>query len=303
MHLRREMVALQIRTRTLREYESIIQQGLDTFIDVGNALLEIRDNRLYKESYFTFESYCKERWGWERRHAYRLMDAAQVVDNVSNWTHILPATESQTRPLTQLEPEQQREVWQKVTENGEKITASLVQQEVDRIINKPHVSQATGENEWYTPSCYVKVARKVMGSIDVDPASSEAANQIIKATKYYTVSDDGLTKEWAGNIWMNPPYAQPLVTEFCNLLVKKYRDGEIKQACVLVNNATETNWYQNMMAICKAVCFIKGRVKFIDRYGTSSGAPLQGQTILYFGTNIEKFTQCFSEFGIILYVR
>ena len=47
----------------------------------------------------------RERWGFERRQAYRLIDAATAVSNVSNWTQALPTTESQARPLTRLEPE------------------------------------------------------------------------------------------------------------------------------------------------------------------------------------------------------
>jgi len=165
----------------------------------------------------------------------------------------------------------------------------------------PHVSHNTGENEWYTPIAYVDAARAVMGSIDVDPASSDIANQIVKATKYYTIEDDGRSQSWQGNIWMNPPYAQPLISEFCELLVQKYKAGEVRQACVLVNNATETVFYQNMLKVCGAVCFIKGRVKFIDEEGMESGAPLQGQTILYFGDKINEFAMVFQAFGVVLY--
>jgi protein gp37 len=112
----------------LEVLESVIDAGMQTFVHVGNALLEIRDSRLYRTSHGTFEDYCRERWSMERRHAYRLIDAAQVVENVSNWTQI-PVTESQARPLTVLEPEQQREVWQRAVEtatNG-KVTAAHVQ--------------------------------------------------------------------------------------------------------------------------------------------------------------------------------
>lgn len=105
-------------TTRLRELETVIERGLNTFVEVGQALLEIRDNRLYKESYSTFEEYCRERWGMERRHAYRLIDAAQVVENVSNWTQITPANESQTRPLVGLSPDEQKTVWLQAVETA-----------------------------------------------------------------------------------------------------------------------------------------------------------------------------------------
>ena len=65
---------------------------------------------------------------------------------------------------------------------------------------------ASGENEWYTPEKYVEAARKVLGKIDLDPASSKPANKIIKATKFYTLADDGLKQPWNGRLWLNPPY-------------------------------------------------------------------------------------------------
>lgn len=184
-----------------------------------------------------------------------------------------------------------------VKQSGGELTSSGLY----NLAKMPHVSHNSGNNEWYTPSIYVEAARMVMGSIDVDPASSQKANETVKATKYHTTNEDGRGQPWIGNVWMNPPYAQPLISEFCDLLVKKYREGEVKQACVLVNNATETMFYQGMLNTCEAVCFIKGRVKFVDEQGNESGAPLQGQTILYFGPHVTDFGMMFQPFGVILY--
>lgn len=156
-------------------------------------------------------------------------------------------------------------------------------------IRKPHVSNNSGNNEWYTPPEYIEIARRVMGSIDTDPASSEIANKTVMAETYYTESDNGLGKEWHGNVWMNPPYAQPLITQFSEKLVNQINAGNVKQAMVLVNNATETGWFNTMAEYATAIWFVKGRIKFIDQYGHPGGAPLQGQCILYFGRNYDRF--------------
>ena len=124
---------------------------------------------------------------------------------------------------------------------------------------KAHVANNSGNNEWYTPPAFIAAARKVMGSIDVDPATSEQANKIVCATTIYTSKNDGRRKSWAGNVWLNPPYSQPLISEFSELLVKKIWAKEVKQACVLINNATETNFYQLLASCCSAVCLIKTR--------------------------------------------
>ena len=183
----------------------------------------------------------------------------------------------------------------KCNEGGEELTTAGLLKHVQ----PAHVSQSTGENEWYIPEKYIIAAKAVMGDIDVDPASSEIANQIITAKKYHTIEDNGLTKSWEGRVWMNPPYAQPLIVEFSEAFVEKYKNGEIKEACVLINNATETTWLQILLNICSQICFIKGRIKFIDIDGKASGAPLQGQLILYFGNNSKEFNNKFSEFGVI----
>lgn len=166
-----------------------------------------------------------------------------------------------------------------------------------RFVSQPHVTQNTGNNEWYTPSEYIEAARQVMGGIDLDPASSKQANEIVGASVYFTEEDDGLQYHWSGRVWMNPPYSSELIKPFCKKLAQHVRDGDIEQAIVLVNNATETNWFGELIDEASAVVFPKGRIRFIDCDGNPSGAPLQGQSIIYCGTYLEKFIDIFSKFG------
>ena len=160
-----------------------------------------------------------------------------------------------------------------------------------------HVGKNSGENEWYTPTCFIDSAREVMGSIDLDPASSEIANKTIKAIKFFSIENNGLEQDWGGNIWMNPPYANPLIKQFSDKLCSSM--DNIAHAIVLVNNATETAWFQQMALLASMICFTSKRVRFLDPEG-NPGAPLQGQAILYFGGNGDIFAEKFSRHGFIV---
>ena len=190
--------------------------------------------------------------------------------------------------VTKMMQEEQEEIASRI-QSGE--NAKSVVLEVQK---RPHVANNSGNNEWYTPSEYIEAARKAMGSIDTDPASNDIANKVVKAEKYYTIETDGLAHDWHGNVWMNPPYSSDLITKFIEKL--KEQRGNYKQAIILVNNATETQWFYEIVKIASAVCFPKSRVKFYMPDG-KTGAPLQGQAVLYVGNNPEKFISAFGGIG------
>lgn len=157
---------------------------------------------------------------------------------------------------------------------------------------KPHVTNNSKDDEWYTPAQYIEAAREVLGTIDLDPASNDFANETVKATVYYTEETDGLAQEWYGNIWMNPPYSTALLNKFADKLV----ESKFEQAVVLVNNATETAWFEKLVGTASAIIFHKGRIRFVKRDG-EHGVPLQGQAFIYYGNNPEKFLEVFKQFG------
>lgn len=116
----------------LQALESTIERGLKTFMQTGEALARVRDRRLYREKYETFEQYCQERWGFRREVADRYVRAAAVVA-VTNPTGLAPpATESVARELAPLlpEPDKLRDVWSAV---GPDATAAQVRAEVKRV--------------------------------------------------------------------------------------------------------------------------------------------------------------------------
>lgn len=164
-----------------------------------------------------------------------------------------------------------------------------------------HVSQNSGNNEWYTPEEYIKAATVVLGEIDLDPASTPEANAVVGAKAFYTVEQKGHLQPWRGRLWLNPPYSQPEIQQFSTKLAESVIAHDVSAAVVLVNNATETEWFRTIANVARGCCFPEGRVKFWspDR---DSATPLQGQAVFYIGTNFGLFQKQFRSFGTILEV-
>ena len=185
-------------------------------------------------------------------------------------------------------------------EAAKEVAREVTATRVMRLAAEPHVAQNSGDNEWYTPKEYIDAARNVLGHIDLDPASSAEANAVVGAMQFYTEADDGLSKKWSGFVWMNPPYAGDRIGPFCDKLGESYASGRVKGACVLVNNATETRWFQSLAGRASVVCFPMGRVKFW--HPRKESAPLQGQAILYLGDSRTRFVETFKQFGLVAVV-
>jgi ParB family chromosome partitioning protein len=193
------------------------------------------------------------------------------------------------------EPEPPDSHYTVMGEGGYEETLTVGSDEEIAVVKRPHVAQNSGNNEWYTPTEYIEAARAVMGRIDLDPASTEVANSVVGASKFYTKEDDGLLYDWHGKVWMNPPYAQPYINQFVNRLREEYEIGRTTEAIALVNNATETTWFHNLALSACAVCFPLARIRFWSPDRESS--PLQGQAVIYLGSQPAKFIKEFERFG------
>lgn len=115
-------------SRHLVALERRIERGLAIFQEVGMALLEIRDKRLFRVSHKTFESYAKERWGLERGRAYQLMGAAEVAEMLPEGPPVNEAQARELVPVLHAKPNMVAKVWAEVTKSGKPITAPLVRE-------------------------------------------------------------------------------------------------------------------------------------------------------------------------------
>jgi hypothetical protein len=106
----------------------------------------------------------------------------------------------------------------------------------------------------------------------------------------HTLADDGLTKPWQGQVYMNPPYLRT-IRAWIDKLCDAYQTGDIPEAIVLLPDRTDTDGYQRIGGA--VVCFIDGRLKFI---GAAHGAPFPSM-VVYLGRTPATFVGAFSDLG------
>jgi hypothetical protein len=119
---------------TFESLEAIIWKGMGSFIETGKALMEIRDSRLYRETYATFEDYCRVKWDMSKTNCNRLIASIEVTESLTP-VGVIPSNERQIRPLTKLDdPEQQRRAWEKACTDAKNENRCVVAKDVTRAV-------------------------------------------------------------------------------------------------------------------------------------------------------------------------
>lgn len=233
------------------------------------------------------------------------VDYARAVQKVSSETGVAPVAIASISGLTQKATQQLAESLESANERVREqaknaITEMVAGEEPAKAMKRAHAMYNTGENEWYTPADLVECARKLLGTIDLDPASSALANQTVRANTWYGVEEDGLAQRWQGRVWMNPPYARGLIDRFVERLMQCHLSGDVPEALILVNNATDTRWFHHLQsAPHRHTLALSYRVKFVSPEGRDPNA-MQGQVVVYLGSRRAEFALAFASHGVVL---
>lgn len=189
--------------------------------------------------------------------------------------------------------------YQKLVENGrllKKLKRQLARVE-QQDVTTHNVLTSSASDEWYTPPSILVLARQVLGSIDLDPASNAIAQQWIQAESYYSIQDDGLNREWHGRVWLNPPYGTQ-VRLWTEKIVCEYQQGNVTAALLLVRPAVGSSWYQTLAQVHPR-CEPHKRIRFIDAKGNQQSSPVHGNVFFYLGEEMKCFFEVFSTIGTV----
>jgi hypothetical protein len=200
-------------------------------------------------------------------------------------------------------------------------------------VNPRHSSESA---EWYTPSFLVESSRVVMGGIDMDPASSDKANRVVRASFYYTRLDNALERSWGapgtvattswsilinapGNCgWRDDPESPTkrrtiacgnvkacscrLVPKFWEKLLSEYYAGRVAQATWIGFSLDQLTRLQDCTVgpLDFPTCIPKKRIPYTKATGEKATCPPHGSYITYLGPNREAFRDEFQQYGKVL---
>jgi hypothetical protein len=157
------------------------------------------------------------------------------------------------------------------------------------------VNQNSGNVEIYTPGFIIEAARATMGGIDLDPASSERANETVKADAFF--SSGALEKQWAGRVWMNHPFSRSYNAAWITKLVQSYESGPVDEACCICFASTSEKWFRPLLGYPQ--CFLSPRTNYLLPDGSIYRGVTKGSVVTYFGRSVIRFYHNFKILGVV----
>jgi hypothetical protein len=164
------------------------------------------------------------------------------------------------------------------------------------------INQTSGNCEYRTPQNIVEAARRAMGGISLDPASSYAFNQHIKAEAFFGLQKngtfiDGLKEEWHGRIWLNHPFGRGGNQRWIEKLFEEFDANRVEAACCITYACTSENWFQCLLGWPQ--CFLAPRTNYLLPDGTVKRGVTKGSVVTYLGDQTKAFAMAFAGLGTI----
>lgn len=239
-------------------------------------------------------------------------DAPELIEHIKEGTLTIPDAK-EIAPLSEAQRSRIIEkVVQRKEEEGKRVSRSVrdaiwEEVSVDNPIKSTelmilkerqdqHVLDVMGSSEspeWYTPKAVIDCVLACFGEIDLDPCSNSHDCPTVPARVLYTRDDDGLSQDWHGKVYLNPPYGSEIPV-WTGKLVDEYKRGHITEAIALLPGRIDTNWFQPLYEY--VMCNVHGRLQFAN---SPYNSPFPA-VIVYLGTRIGCFIDAFKALGPIM---
>ena len=266
-----------------------MRDAVETIFDVGARLQEVKQ---VLEPYGWFHEWLRGEFGMEPRMAQLFMNVSQAFEG-ENFSHLrqLPASAQYLLAAPSTPQEARLEAVAQV-KAGKKLTYT----QVKNMVKPGHGAKAgmftSSSDDYWTPDEVVEAAVGMFTSINLDPCSNDGEPNI-PADLHYRKEDDGLSQQWVGRVYVNPPYSR--IGDWVDKLVEELKAGEVSQALLLVPARTDTQWWKRLADLLPPVCLIEGRLSFKNAEGP---APFPS-AVFYFGPDVSNFYFWFDELGKI----
>lgn len=159
------------------------------------------------------------------------------------------------------------------------------------------INQDSGIVEYYTPANIIEAARATMGRIDLDPASSEAANQTVRASAFFGEAADGLSRAWFGRVWLNHPFGKKTNLVWIKKLMAEFHAGRCTEFCSITYIATSERWFQPLLPFLQ--CFLHPRTNYLLPDGSVKRGVCTGSVVTYGGPDPGAFRRNFGPLGCV----
>jgi len=156
-------------------------------------------------------------------------------------------------------------------------------------------SRVVTGDDYYTPPHIVECVRGALGAIDLDPASHVAANEVIRARRFFTRDQRGELQPWAGRVYLNPPFSD--WPTWVPKVLQEVAGGAVEAIVTLGASRTLTaNYFQPLLKRADAFCVVGGRNPFWG-LTVESESPTDGHFLLYIGADRERFRAAMAPLG------
>jgi hypothetical protein len=248
----------------LAELEAVIDRGAQSFVDVGMALLEIRDTRLYRDEHRTFEDYCNSRWGFGRDYGYKLIRSASVAATLlaaPNVDHGIQINARQARELA--DAPDPISTWNEAREKNPRPTAKQIREIV--------MEQRGGRTQSFVvPSTIMSATVDLLASPDTVVFGAE-----------------GLDEEWRGRVFIFPSPEHRIertVAALARRADSDFQNRRVDEVLAVFPAQTDAQWFHDLHAYDRA----------FFRADSAFGGPL---VAFYFGYDADEFANAFDALG------